>query len=654
MSSKFSRPIGLAAVVVCLFVSLCAAAGESPGVVAPEMRKLEYQVPCLTVYADGSHGHISRLPLKFTRTGDDKPLRILIGDDTPGGSGETIRNSVWLAAVTAAMLRNDTMHGVTITLEFSGNIDGPSAGGVTCLAILSALDGRTLPNDFAMTGTILPDGTIGVVGGIPEKMRAAARSGIRRIFIPAFLRIVKDPQGEDVDLSRLAEELKVELYRVTNISEAYAILHNQPYSGGEYVNVREMTKLPAATEDVLVKHYKALREVVEERLAEHPDWAELYWPPSYRLSPAMAETYYQEGKLLPATEQMFHTWQTWVAWWKTVTYVRTFQEENDSIWSQFLSSEETRLRKWIPAFREALPGYAQVHSEEQCHLTEEYRKEHYPEANTFIGYFPFRKGQTEITAQLEPIRTQALLEGHRQHLELLRVDESVLSEAKEEDLNIYWNNELNMLMFLHLLLMDTSPYDDFLGELGETLPRLRPNRRASEVERLFYSGAHAVGSAAWGNLQTLLAVLSAQGEEVSELDALKQDPLLLPFQIQLQNSDDLHNMLSPASDKKPTFPDYHLQASLKSQVETLATASAVLMTYGADESNDFIPHLRRNAREAAIRNINECVKAGIPCLPAICDFEIAEATDGPPTDVLIPYWRASLYSKALLMSFRQE
>ena len=211
-----------------------------------------------------------------------------------------------------------------------------------------------------------------------------------------------------------------------------------------------------------------------------------------------------------------------------------------------------------------------------------------------------------------------------------------------------------MLMFLHLSLMDTSLYDDFLGELGDTLPRLRPNRRASEVERLFYSGAHAVGAAAWGNLQALLAMLSAQGEEVSELDVLKEDPLLLPFQIQLQHSDDFHGMLSPAADEKPSFPDYHLQASLKSQVETLAMASAVLMTYGADESNDFIPHLRRNAREAAIRNINECVNAGIPCLPAICDFEIAEATDGPPTDVLIPYWRASLYSKALLMSFRKE
>lgn len=653
MSSKFSRPIGLAAVVVCLFVSLCAAAGESPGVVAPEMRKLEYQVPCLTVYADGSHGHISRLPLKFTRTGDDKPLRILIGDDTPGGSGETIRNSVWLAAVTAAMLRNDTMHGATISVEFSGNIDGPSAGGVICLAILSALDGRPLPNDFAMTGTILPDGTIGVVGGVPEKMRAAARSGVRKIFIPAFLRIVKDPRGEEVDLSRLAEELKVELFRVTNISEAYAVLHNQPYSGDGYVNVYEMTKLPAATEDVLIAHYKALRQVVEEKLAENPELAELPLLPAYQFSPAKAETYYHEGKLLPAAELMFRSRQAWLAWEKTLAFVNDFNKKYDSFWDQLVSSE-SKLRKQISAFRKDLPGYERRYCYEQWLLGEKYRKKYYPGEHSLNGYFPFRNGQTEISAQLESVGTDSLLSGILSLLKSSRLEESALNQASEEDLKKAWWNEWTILAFTHLLQMDSSPYNEFLGELGDTLPRLRPNRRASEVERLFHSGAHAVGSAAWGNLQETVNALAARGEQISASELFQMDSLLPVFQLLQQSADSAHNKLSPHSEKRATFPDYQLQASLKLQVETLAAASAVLVTYDGNDSNDFISHLRRNAREAAIRNISECVKAGIPCLPAICDFEIAEGTDDSPTDILIPYWRASLYSKALLMSFRQE
>ena len=118
-----------------------------------------------------------------------------------------------------------------------------------------------------------------------------------------------------------------------------------------------------------------------------------------------------------------------------------------------------------------------------------------------------------------------------------------------------------------------------------------------------------------------------------------------------------HNRLEPDAEEKLTDRNYHLQASLKAQISSFSLASAVLVMYGADDSSDFISHLLRNARGAAIRNINDCVKAGIPCLPAICDFEFAEASRNSNKGTaftLVSYWRASLYSKALLMSFDRK
>ena len=117
---------------------------------------IRYNVPCLWVAGD--RGGMSLLPFSFQYTKEDKPLRIAVTDDTPGGSGNEIRNNLWGAAIAAAMLKNKTMHGVKITVEFQGNVDGPSAGGVSCLAILSAMEGLDLPDDFAMSGTIFPDG----------------------------------------------------------------------------------------------------------------------------------------------------------------------------------------------------------------------------------------------------------------------------------------------------------------------------------------------------------------------------------------------------------------------------------------------------------------------------------------------------------------
>jgi len=63
-------------------------------------------------------------------------------------------------------------------------IGGPSAGSAMVAAIYSALTNTSLDPRVASTGMILPDGLIGPVGGVPEKVVAAATSGFKIIAIP--------------------------------------------------------------------------------------------------------------------------------------------------------------------------------------------------------------------------------------------------------------------------------------------------------------------------------------------------------------------------------------------------------------------------------------------------------------------------------------
>ncbi len=620
---------------------------------------ISYNVPCLTVHEDGSHGKLSYLPMTFTRTKDDKPLRVMITDDTPIGSGQTIHSSVWLAAVTAAMLRNDTMHGVTISVEFSGNVDGPSAGSVTCLAILSAMDGRKLPDDFAMTGTILPDGTIGVVGGVPGKMRAAAKAGKKKIFIPAFLRFEKDEKGKEVDLARLADELKVELHRVTNIAEAYAVLHNEPYADNPYVNVRDMTRLPQATEDVLLPVYRDLLAKIQEKLKKNPKLAQAVIVDDYILSPALAESLYQEGKLLPATLQIFRTWQAWQAWERSDLFMETFYKEKNPDWSKIKYLREYHLRRLILAMREALDKHGEKCVAKKIEANKKYIENPYKGKGELTGYFPFKDGQTEITAQLEPVEIEPVLTGKLQIMLNQRPDVAILSEASQKDLDYYWNIEMDILDRLHLVTLDESSLDNFIGKLADTLPQIKANKRAIEVEKLFYSAACAADSVAGDNFQSSVAAQQqADGNRKNVIDKeFSYNPILYPFLEVRKNAAYCHAILAPDAEKKPSSLDYHIQASIKNQVTLFSMASAALVMYGGDRSSDFIPHLIRNARAASIRNINECVRAGIPCFAAICDFETAEAARNSNQEMvysLISYWRASLYSKALLMSFKNN
>ncbi|MGI9170555.1 MAG: endopeptidase La [Caulobacteraceae bacterium] len=63
--------------------------------------------------------------------------------------------------------------------------DGPSAGVAMFIALASLLTGRTVRNDTAMTGEISLRGLVLPVGGIKEKVVAAAAAGLARVMLPA-------------------------------------------------------------------------------------------------------------------------------------------------------------------------------------------------------------------------------------------------------------------------------------------------------------------------------------------------------------------------------------------------------------------------------------------------------------------------------------
>ncbi len=76
--------------------------------------------------------------------------------------------------------------------------DGPSAGITMLTSIVSALTGRKVKKDIAMTGEITIRGRVLPIGGLKEKSLAALRAGVKTIIIPI---------GNKKDLSELPESV---------------------------------------------------------------------------------------------------------------------------------------------------------------------------------------------------------------------------------------------------------------------------------------------------------------------------------------------------------------------------------------------------------------------------------------------------------------
>ncbi|MCI5566618.1 MAG: Lon family ATP-dependent protease [Veillonellaceae bacterium] len=101
-------------------------------------------------------------------------------------AGSMAKDSVFNAAsvlrrLTGKDIRDYDIH---INVIGGGNIDGPSAGTAILAAIMSAITGRKIRQDTAVTGEISLEGRVRPVGGVVEKAYGARQAGIKTLVIP--------------------------------------------------------------------------------------------------------------------------------------------------------------------------------------------------------------------------------------------------------------------------------------------------------------------------------------------------------------------------------------------------------------------------------------------------------------------------------------
>lgn len=164
-----------------------------------------------------------------------------------------MQGSARLAAITACDLLGLDFMDYNFFYEIKADapiVGGPSAGAVMTVATIVALKNLTLREDVFMSGTIYPDGFIGPVGGLKQKLEAVASSGGKVFLIPEGQRVTYYEEivvkrigivnliskvYKQVDLVEYGKQLGVDVHEVFTVNDAlkfytgFEIRRNETY-----------------------------------------------------------------------------------------------------------------------------------------------------------------------------------------------------------------------------------------------------------------------------------------------------------------------------------------------------------------------------------------------------------------------------------------
>lgn len=107
--------------------------------------------------------------------------------------------------------------------------DGPSAGITMATAMLSAVTGRKVKADIAMTGEITLRGRVLPIGGLKEKLLAAKNAGMKTVLVP---------KENEKDVEELSAEITkgLEIIPVSHMSEVL----KYAFAGNESIQERKL------------------------------------------------------------------------------------------------------------------------------------------------------------------------------------------------------------------------------------------------------------------------------------------------------------------------------------------------------------------------------------------------------------------------------
>jgi hypothetical protein len=158
---------------------------------------------------------------------DDAPSFTLdIGADSPGASIFTAQ--LWSASLASAQAWQQPWEGARWKVLQTPGTDGSGIDAALAVGMIATSARRPYPKETLVIASLNPDGSLGPVSRLSERLDAAAAAGISRVIIPNAQRFDTDASGQVINVMKHASDLHLECIPVDNLIEATEATMNDP------------------------------------------------------------------------------------------------------------------------------------------------------------------------------------------------------------------------------------------------------------------------------------------------------------------------------------------------------------------------------------------------------------------------------------------
>ena len=180
------------------------------------------ELPILAAARHNNLGVFEIMLMGWDRKSDPSPIQLqwMLGGVRYGKAhlGAMAQAFDYAVERTPSISHTGTVSVQGVTYQPTGS-DGPSAGAAMVVGFIAMFKGDRLQRGTALTDTLEPDGHIGWVGGIPDKIRAAKREGYHTVLVPRG-----QARTGQWNLIELGFQLNITVKEVETVDEAYQIM----------------------------------------------------------------------------------------------------------------------------------------------------------------------------------------------------------------------------------------------------------------------------------------------------------------------------------------------------------------------------------------------------------------------------------------------